>query len=231
MAAPVRDPGHIPGPVFIPNVVAVRLHWTLANLKVAYNVMHASYLTPPTFTQAQLNSMFDSIKGLYDSTGIDDDQDTQTFLTKLGLRDMRESPTPGSGFAEVVSNTGSVHGSATGGEPMPAQIALVVSLKTNLSRQANRGRVYIPGWNSGANEATGKAKDTVLVNAVEWITAIQTVLNANGLKLCIAQPARAAYTSDRSGVSYPARPAGHQDVTQIVCLDKVWDTQRLRARV
>jgi hypothetical protein len=223
------DDGHIPGPVYIQQVAAVRLFWDLPNGKRAYNVLHASYVSGMPFTQTVVNNLFGGITTGFTSSGIAAFLEERTKLVAVGCRDLAQSGNQ-FGFTEVVSNTAGVQGSDSTTDPMPAQLALVVSLKTQYARQANRGRVYLGGFSKNASDADGKAKDTLKTAAIAFITAISTALDAQSLDLCIAHPARKAYTG-ATGVEYPARNAGYVPVTAITVNNLVFDTQRLRASV
>lgn len=229
MAGPIQDQGHIPGPVFIPGVSAVRLFWLLKNGKTAFNVLHGSWTSAPANTQAYVDEVFSDIKGALSGSGLLGALDVETRLQKVGVRNM-SADSPGVGFAEVISSGVEMPGTASGGSSLPPQIALVVSLRTEFSGQANRGRCYLPGFNTGAQDTTGKVQSTVADNAVDFLEGVQSALSSNGLTLCIAQPARKAYTG-RTGTEHLARDAGHVPVTNIVVLNNVWDTQRLRSRI
>jgi len=223
------DLGHIKGPVFIPNVAAIRLVWQLPSGKKAANVLHAQFATPPTVTQAFVNALFTSLTtgtGWSNHAGA---LHTTTLLTALGFRDMTQVST-GVGHAEVLSTVTAVPGTAAASDPLPANVAFVVSLKTGLSLQANRGRVYLPGFAESANDTTGHASTTVVSNAVAWVTQIQTVLAAQSLNMCIAHPARKAYTGD-AGAAHADRPAGFVVVQQVLALNSIWDSTRLRSRL
>lgn len=228
---PSEDQGHIPGPVYIPNCIAVRLHWRLPNQKTAFNVLHARYASVPTFTQASLNSLFSAITASFVSTGLTGNLDTQTRLVAVGLRDMRQDSVSGSGFSEVTSNNAGVDGSGAGpAGPLPHQTAFVVTLRTGFSGQANRGRVYIPGFHASADDGTGRATEAAALNCVEFITGVQAALNAQSFTLAIGKPARQEYTG-ATGVVHPARPASTATVQTITYRDLVWDTQRLRSHL
>lgn len=227
--ARTQDPGHIPGPVFIPGCAAVRLMWQLPNGKIANNILHGSYTTPPPNTQSFINTLFTAISSGWNTSGYQG-QCVSTFkLANVGVRDLAEVPPPGSGVGhgEIVSNNAAVAGSGTG-DALPAGISNVVSLKTGLSRQANRGRVYLTGYTEAWNLAAGVMDPAVQTAGTAFITAVQSAMNSNGLVLCLAHPARAAYTG-HAGANHPQRTAGTVQVTQIVSLNNVWDSTRLRS--
>jgi hypothetical protein len=222
------DPGHIPGPVFIPSVAAIRLVWQLPNGKFAHNILHGRYVTAPTVDQAWINSLFSAITAALSSSGHNSSLHTLTLLAQVGYRNLAQQ-SPGVGYGEWLSSGTAAAGTATG-DALPANVAFVVSLKTGLSLQANRGRVYLPGFAESANSATGTAGTGVGDKAVAFVQAVSAALGAAGrlLTLCIAHPARKEYEST-TGAIHPARPAGAVDVTSIVKLNDVWDSTRLRS--
>lgn len=229
MPAPIRDLGHIPGPIFIPDCVAVRLYWKIPNGKTIFNVLHASYDTIPGLSEEFVETLQTAVEGALNTSGWLTSLDTETVLAKVGIRDMREV-SAGTGLSEWVSSGGGVPGTAVGGGPMPPQIAFVVSLKTGLAGQANRGRIYLPGINTGTQDPNGLMKGPNADSAVTFIRNVRTAMTAQNLTMCIAHPARQAYTG-RDGADHAARDAGTVPVSNIVSLDNVYDTQRLRARV
>lgn len=225
----MADPGHIAGAVYIPNCIAVRLHWKLPNGKKAYNVLHARYATPPAFNQTNVNALFTAITTGFTASGIAGRLDTETSLTNVGLRDMRQD-VGGFGFGEWVSNNAGVAGSTAGGAPYPAQIAFVVSLKTGRAGQAGRGRVYIPGFNTNAADTDGNPQSGTAQDCVDFVTAVSQALTDSSYTLALGHPARAAYTG-AGGANHPARAAEAVPVTGITYLNLVWDTQRLRSHL
>lgn len=226
------DLGHIPGAVYIPQCMAIRLFWRLPNTKTAFNVLHCRIATPPSLSQAYVDAFFTDVLTAYTASGLPGHQDVETRLTNVGLRNMARDTT-GFGFGEWVSaNTGASGSAGPGGGPLPAQISFVVSLKTGFSGQANRGRVYIPGFHSSADDGNGSASDDTAADCVDFITRIGQMLTARAMPLAIAHPARAAYTSPKPPFTeHEARPAGVVNVTGITKLNNVWDTQRLRSHL
>jgi hypothetical protein len=227
--ATTSDPGHIFGPVFIPQCAAIRLVWTLINGKQATNVLHASYTTTPPNTQVFVNGLFTAISAHFTSSGLAAVVHTGVHLAFVGIRDMAEVPPAGSGVGhgEIVSNLAAVPGAAPAGDPLPANISFVVSLKTGLARQANRGRVYLTGFTEGGNDTGGNATTAVSAACTSFVSGISSDLTTNALTLAIAHPARKAY-DNALGHPVPARNAGTVQVTNIVSLNNVWDSTRLR---
>lgn len=225
--AKTNDPGHIPGPVFIPQVAAVRLIWTLPNGKTANNVLHGHYTTMTVVDQTTINNLYTAIATAFTSSGYAGQSATTFKLQAVGVRDLAQAG-PGVGHGEIMSNLAATPGSGTG-DALPANVSFVVSLKTGFSLQANRGRVYLTGYTETVNDPGGVANSAVAVDAVTFMNAVKTGMGSSGLVLTIAHPARAGYTSPTTGVVHGARPAGDVLVTSIVALNNVWDSTRLRS--
>jgi len=74
---------------------------------------------------------------------------------------------PGAASTVYYDNSGA--GSGTGGtEPMPKQVAGIVSWKTALAGQAQRGRSYVPFPDETDNEGFGKPTDDYVERLGEW---------------------------------------------------------------
>jgi hypothetical protein len=223
---PVMDPGRIPGPVFIASAEAIKLHWVLANQKAATNVLHAKYTSFPTDVATFVNALFTGVKNAFTTSGLPGSLDVGTSLQAVSIRNLAPI-TGGYGWAENRSTGTASPGTAVGGTPLPYQVSFVVSLKTGFSGQANRGRVYIPGFNSSAIANDGTCEEEAADNCVQFIQGISDYLDGVGHELSIAQPARQAYEG-LTGTAHPAREARLQPVTSITRINLHWDTQRLR---
>lgn len=224
-----NDPGHIPGAVFIPNCASVRLIWTLPNGKQANNVLHGRYSTAPARTQAYANSLFDAIVNAFINTNHNDAISSSVTLDAVGIRDMAQTTPPG-GWTEIRSNRPASAGQDAS-HPLPANVSFVVSLKTDRRGQAARGRVYLPGFTEAANDEDGLCDNAVADRAVDFVEGVSAAMNSNGLVLCIAHPARAAYDSPVPPFTHhDARDATTVQVNSILKLNNVWDSTRLRAQ-
>lgn len=227
----MADPGHIPGPVIIDSCVAVRLIWKLANGKTVHNMLHGRSSGNPNFTQSIVDNLFTAMLTSFTGSGFASRLDPTTVFTAIGVRYMGASSPGGPGFGEWQSSISGLAGTATTPPgPLPAQVALCVSLKTGLSGQANRGRVYLSGWSEAANIAGGQCDPTNAQDAVDFVGAIAANMSSAGFPLAIAHPARAGYTGS-TGTVHPARAAGTVPVTSVTKLNDTWDTVRLRNHV
>jgi hypothetical protein len=207
------------------------LIWTLPNGKRAYNILHASYGTKPLFSTAWINTLDTAFKSALTTTGLLNNLDSATKYENTGVRDMAETnPGSGVGWSEWTSSNAAATGAAVAGQALPPGAAFVVTLRSGFSRQANRGRVYLPGFNTNALTTGGTIPDDVKEDCEDFIEGLKSALSNVSLTLCIAHPARQAYTGS-TGVEYAARAAGHVTVENIVALNNVFDSQRLRSRL
>jgi hypothetical protein len=108
-------------------------------------------------------------------------------------------------------------------------VSFVVSLKTGLAGQANRGRVYLTGFTETNNQPGGIASDAVKNACVAFMGDVNSAFTAIAHPLCIAHPRRAGYTSATTGRVFPERAPGSVPVISIAALNNIWDSTRLRS--
>jgi hypothetical protein len=217
----LSDPGHIPGPIVIPNCIQVNLMWTQDDGKQAVNVLHARVPGTYTPTVGQANGLLGLMGGDLFNQGILGHMPATSALAAVHMRDLRAPMLP------FILSDGPTHPGTSIAAALPNEVAIVLTEKTGLSGPSNRGRIYLPNWDASA-VAAGNVIDPSLVNDLTGLGAMwMASFAASGLTMCIGQPARAAYTGS-TGRDHPARPAGTVDVTQVVCRDNHFDTQRKR---
>lgn len=202
----------------VPSAVQVRLHWTLNGVD-AYNVLGGSVAGGFAASQAIANALGAAILGHFTSSGLAALMATTTSLLSAGLRDIRTANQP-----EFVSVAAAVPGTGAG-DPLPNQIAAVITLRTALAGKSYRGRAYYGGANEAQNGATGAIAAAFNTALVTFTTNIQTDMAAQGITLAvISRPfAGAAGPPVR-----PARVGQATPVTGIIARDTKWDTQRRR---
>lgn len=218
----MADGGHIPGAVVIPNCIQVRLIWTLPNTKTVYNVMHASVAGGFTATGAVAQAAFTALVAAAGWTSWKAQVNSGVTLAGLDLRDMRALNQP------IVGSTTGAQAGTGAGTALPPGDALVVTLRTAQAGRGFRGRVYLPGLDSGALAAGGVASGTATTNATAFVTAVQTALTGQGMTLAIGQAHRQQYTGTKGAV-HPDRPAAVVPVTLILVRNTIIDHQRRRA--
>jgi hypothetical protein len=100
---------------------------------------------------------------------------------------------------------------ANAGDPLPANVALVITLRTALRGRAHRGRCYWGGFEESSNTTGGVPTAGVVANVATVWGQLLTNLVASGVSLVVA--------------SYLHSSA--ENVTSLN-VDSRWDTQRRR---
>lgn len=218
----MTDLGRVPGPIVIPNCVAVYLAWTLPNTKTVYNVLHGTVAGGFSATSAVAEAIFTAVKGAAGWTSWKANVNSGVNFASVSLRDLRTAAQP-----LVTSTTGASAGTGAG-TALPPGDALVVTLRTALAGRAARGRVYLCGLDSTALAAGGVAAAGTMTNAKAFVDAVSTALTASGITMSLGNPARALYTG-KTGAIHVARAATTTPVTSTVVRNNIIDHQRRRA--
>lgn len=219
----MADPGRIPGPILIDNCVQVRIGFSLASGRLAYNVLHAQKPAGTAVNVALADAIMTPLRASF-FTAAHLGSVISSEVTFGGV-DIRDLSNPGNFPVVVTSVQG---GLATGGPvQLPPNVALVLTLRTNQAGQGFRGRMYIPGLASADDITTGIANPATVAALTSWGADVNAAFTAAGLTWVIAQPARAAYTG-HGGRQHPARNGGMVPVTQWLVRNNIFDSQRRR---
>lgn len=223
MADPDADQGRIAGPIVIPTCIQVRVAWTLPNTKTVFNVMHASVAGGFSATAPVAEAIRAAIVASAAWTAYKANVNSGVNLAFVDLRDQRSANLP------LVQSTGAATPGTGAGTALPPGDACVVTLRTANAGRGFRGRVYLPGLDSTALAAGGVLAAGTVTNTQSFVQAIQAALTGQSMTMAIAQPARQAYTSNRTNRVFVARAANMQTVTSIVTRNNIVDHQRRRA--
>lgn len=131
--------------------------------------------------------------------------------TTAGIETISYTPLDGTSATQVFQHT---LAGLDGGDPLPASVSLVATLRTLTRGRSYRGRVYTGPFSETSNTA-GAPVATVppkVAGQLNWLRG--TGLTATGLSLVVA--------------SYKVPTA--TDVASVTC-DSRWDTQRRRLNV
>lgn len=191
----------------IPTAVQVRLHWTMNGVD-AYNVLGGAVAGGFAATQTIANNLGTAILGHFTTSGLAALCATTTSLISAGLRDVRTA-----NQSEYVSAAAAVPGTGAG-NPLPNEVAAVVTLRTALAGRRYRGRAYLGGFIVGENDATGRIVAGLNTAMVTFMTNVQTDMAAQGITLAVL--------SRKYLLATP--------VASITARDTSWDTQRSRKR-
>ena len=189
----------------IPTAVQVRLRWTFNGVS-GFNVLGGSVGGGFASSQAIANTLGTAVNGYFTSSGLAALMATTTSLLGIGLRDIRVANQP-----EFQSAAAAVPGTGVG-NPIPNEVAAVITLRTALAGRSFRGRAYFSGAIVTQNSATGSIVAGFNTALTTFMTNVQTALAASGITLAVL--------SRTDSVATP--------VTLIQARDTEWDTQRRR---
>jgi hypothetical protein len=145
-----------------------------------------------------------------------------TFLS-VSVRDM-SLLTNAAFLSTQVANPGTSASPA-----MPPQTALVMSGKTASRGKGFNARLYMPGWATNADSGGGVAAPALVTAAAAFGTSLLSNYDSNNLTLCVAHPARQAYTGV-TGTNHNARAADMVNVVSLTLKDNIFDTVRSRVK-
>jgi len=206
----------MPTPLVMANTVQVRLHWTY-NGVAGFNVLSGIVAGGYTNSQAHANALGTAVLGRFTTSGLAALMATTTSLIAVGIRDLRTA-----NQAEFVSVAAAVPGTGSG-NPLPNEVAAVVTLRTALAGRSFRGRAYFSGAIVGENSAAGAIVSGFNTALVTFMTNVQTDMATEGITLAVLSRPRPISVAEPAGYAGAITP-----VTAIVTRDTQWDTQRRR---
>lgn len=214
------SPGYIPGPLVIPNTVQVRLMWNLADGSFASNVLHAQK-AGVLVDQTMADDLYTNITGAAGFAAYMDLLSSDVSLLRVGIKDLDTA-----NQVEWESSAAASPGTGVG-NALPEEVALVVTLRTNLAGRAHRGRVYLGGFIVTTCTAQGKATGALTAAAATFIQNVSDAMDALGLQFGVAHRGHAEYVNAR-GVTVPAELPGTDPVQAVIVRDNQFDSQRRR---
>jgi hypothetical protein len=216
----------------VPGAMQVRLIWSLPGGTVGMNVLGAiKQAAIPG--QALANTLGASIKASVASSGWAPHISEQIALQTVGVRDLSTA-----NQLEYLDTSPPAPGTAVD-DPLPGEVALVITLRTAKAGQSGRGRVYLLGLTEVANLSSGQADPAIAVFGVNFIQSIISDFQAAGLRMAvISRPS--LLTTITTDVTLPdgshstkvqiekARGGGFSEVIAVELRNSVWDSQRRR---
>jgi hypothetical protein len=219
------DAGRLKGPIILPAGIEVDLVWNLASGKQVKNVLHGQVAGGLSVTAALAQAVYAAIIGSASWTAWAAYVHSTAQLAAVNMRDLRTANMP------LVSSTGAATSGTGALLALPPGAAIVVSERTAQAGRAFRGRVYLPGLDSGVLVgASGAIVAAAQTAALNFMTAVQTALTASAITLALANPARGAYTG-RKGRPITARAATQIAVTSMLVRTASLTSQRRRSYV
>lgn len=221
----MADGGRIAGPIVVPNAIEVDLLWNLASGKQVKNVLHGQVAAGFSATGGIAQAIYAAIIASGQWTAWAALLHSTCSFAGVALRDLRSANLP------LVTSTGAATPGTGAGSALPPGSALVITERTNSAGRGFRGRVYLPGLDSGVlTAATGAATAAANTAALNFMTEVETALTASGITHSILNPARQLYTG-RKGAIHAARPAGIVNITSMVARTLALTSQRRRSYV
>jgi hypothetical protein len=222
-ATSLSDGGYLPGPRIIPNACQVVLNWALGDAKIGHNVLYGTYSGSPALSATVAEAIRAALVAGANWTTLAGFLASTVSLASVTILDVRS--TTGVAF----TSTGAAAPGTAPGTALPDETAAVITLRTNLRGQSGRGRVYIPGWASGAVGTGGVIAAAAVTALNTWGAAsLAGAINTNIGAPVLAHPHRQPYTSPATGRHFDDRPAGTVPITQFIVRDNHWDSQRRR---
>ena len=220
------DAGRIKGAAAVPNVLEIRCLFSLPNQKFANITFHGFNTVMPAVNVALANTLFASLSsawstnlGLYCPAG-----PPATSFQNVFVRDMTNP-----GFPVFQSTSAAVAGTRAS-PAMPANAAIVLTENLNVRGRGAKGRVYLPGWATNADAGGGLVNAATVSAITAFGTAVFNAITTAGFTPCVAKVARQAYTGF-TGTPHLQRNATNATVTNYVCRDNIWDSQRRRIQL
>lgn len=214
------DGGKIKGAQACPSTIEIQVKQTGSNGKSANFTCHAQYATTPPSLTTLATALWNSISGAW-GTNLAPQMHPNSQITAVWVRDMANVNNPivvGSGAAIVGTGTGN---------PLPAEVAIVITENIIKRGKGLKGRMYLSGFVDTASGTTGQISAAGMAAAGGFATALFAAITAQSLTPCVAEVARQQYVG-LTGTTHLARVAAPVGVTQYVVRNNEFDTQRRR---
>jgi len=217
----MASPGYIAGPLIIPLTFQMRLLWTLPNSKTATNVLHLIVPDGTVNSQALADALYDGIVGFGDTAPYLAYLSSETSLVGVDVRDIRTAS------QALFQSTGLATAGTGGGNALPEEVSLVVTLRTALAGRAHRGRIFLTGFDDSTLDVNGHADATFVLTTLAFVAGIVAIIGENGMDLGVGHRGHAEYINAK-GATVAAEAAGTDRVTNVIVRDNVFDSQRRR---
>lgn len=192
----------------ITDTMRVAVEGTAVNSHHWANILHFRKTSALTYTGAI--AILDPILLSHYSTDAGAGQAWKsTRASTWSIADFRYTPLDGTSVSVI--NTHFIQGVITASEALPANVALVATLRTAKRGRSYRGRVYEGGWTEAANQSNGNPSTADAAKVAAQYNALISALTSSGVSLVVA--------------SYLHTSA--ENVLNVTC-DARWDTQRRR---
>ena len=218
-----KDAGRIPGAAAVTNVLEIRCNFLLPNLKQANIFFHGYNATMPAVNAALAQTLFASLSSTW-STNLATYMAAGTNPTTFFAVFVRDMTNPG---YPVFQSTGAGVVGTSASPAMPENVALVLTKNLNVRGRGAKGRAYLAGWATNADGGGGTAIGAAVTAVTAFGTGVFNAIQAAGFTPAQAKPARAHYLGV-TGTEHLARAQNYATVSNYVCRDNIFDSQRRR---
>jgi hypothetical protein len=181
-----------------------------------HNITHLRVAAGYAVTTANANLIANSL-GVHVTADLAPHLSTGTSFLGVSLRDLRTIDQ-----AFVDSSITAIPGTAVG-DPLPANVSAVITLRTALAGRRNRGRFYVIPFDEASNDSTGRIGTAAKAALDSFATNLPGSIEASGGTMAILN--RPVFNKADCTV---LRQPGLVNVTQAVVRDTRWDSQRRR---
>lgn len=204
----------------IPNAAIAKLNWSQLS-RTYQNVLGLLGVAAlPTIDQTLANNLMTDAAAAFASSGLNTHMNNATALQSVSIRDISAA-----NRFEFVSTQASVPGTLVT-EPLPLNVASVVTLRTAGAGRSFRGRVYFGGFTETENDGTGRAIAAVNTVTVAFLNALNTAWQARGLRLAVlSRPRDQVVIPERT---IPGKAGFASPVTAVIARNLKWESQRRR---
>lgn len=204
----------------IPNSAMLKINWQgpSRNYQNVFGLRWTS--NPVIITQTMTDNAFGALKANSSTVALMALLGTNISLLNVTLKDLNTANQP-----EFVANGAALPGTGVG-DTLPLSMAAVVTIRTALSGKSFRGRAYISGWTEAQNDSSGRALAAANTAAVNFVQAIQTVMNTVGFNLAVLSRNSAGRTIPEKII--PAKPGFSTAFTSLQARNTKWESQRRR---
>lgn len=215
------SPGYVKGPTVIPVTFQVVLNWTLPNGVKASNVLHAIIPADEVPTQDLADGVFIDLSTATDFVSYLNYVSDATTFDNVSIKNLQVEK------QVAFQSTGDPVSGASAEHALPEEVAFCVTLRTDKSGPAHRGRIYLGGLAVNAVGPLGLADSDFAATARVMVGSIKTVFTTHGMSLGIGHRGHASYPNVH-GDTVDAEEPGTDPVLSIVTVDNKFDSQRRR---
>lgn len=161
----------------MPTLTQNVLTWQLPGGDIAQTSIWVQYTGAPTAAQALARFQTNVVDTIWPSGagGIKAQFSAGVILTNVQTRVVNSS----TGRVQSTAQAAYTRAGTSGGNPLPAEVSVVLSLRTGFSGASFRGRLYLPPPTISANNSNGRLDTTAQGVLVTSLAAAMVAMNAD----------------------------------------------------